>query len=221
MRNLDWEEKKNQRGNEEVIVRGNSMESGKVFGKYPIDVEVGPTLEGYITLKPNLHTFGRRGFRKKRVVKGIVERLANKLMRGGTGEKVGGRVIRTKGRLQGKKEKVIKIIKEAFKIIEEKTKKNPVQLLVNAIENSAPREDVTKVEYGGIMYQVAVDISSRRRVDVALRNIALAAIISAFDKKETLAEALAKEIILASAGDPNSYAIKRRDEIERIARSAR
>jgi len=71
------------------------------------------------------------------------------------------------------------------------------------------------------MYQVAVDISPKRRVDVALRNIALAAIISSFDKKETLAEALAKEIILAANNDSNSYAIKRRDEIERIARSAR
>lgn len=193
-----------------------------LFGKYPLDnVEVDPTLEDYIELKREVHTFGRRGFRKKRVIKGIVERLINKLMRGGTGEKVGGRVIRTHGKLQGKKSKVIKIVKEAFRIIEEKTKKNPVQLLVDAIKNSAPCEDVTRVEYGGITYQVAVDISPKRRVDVALRNIALAAIISSFDKKETMAEALAKEIILAASGDSNSYAIKRKDELERIARSAR
>ncbi len=192
-----------------------------LFGKYPLDFEVDPTLEGYISLKKSLSTFGRIGTRKKKVVKGIVERLINKLMRGGTGEKVGGRVIRTHGRLQGKKSKVIKIVKEAFEIINKRTNKNPVELLVEAIKNSSPREDVTRVEYGGIMYQVAVDISPKRRVDVALRNIALAAIISSFDKKETLAEALAKEIILAANNDSNSYAIKRRDEIERIARSAR
>jgi small subunit ribosomal protein S7 len=193
----------------------------KLFGKYPLDIEVDPTLEGYISLKKDIHTFGRIGTRKKKVIKGIVERLANKLMRGGTGEKVGGKVIRTHGRLQGKKSKVIKIIKDAFNIVNKKTNRNPIEVLVEAIKNSAPREDVTRVEYGGIMYQVAVDISPKRRIDVSLRNIALAAIISSFDKKETLAEALAKEIILAANNDSNSYAIKRRDEIERIARSAR
>jgi small subunit ribosomal protein S7 len=192
-----------------------------LFGKYPLDIEIDPTLEGYISLKKDISTFGRIGTRKKKVVKGIVERLINKLMRGGTGEKVSGRVIRTHGKLQGKKAKVIRIVKDAFEIINKRTGRNPLELLVEAIKNSAPREDVTRVEYGGIMYQVAVDISPKRRIDVALRNIALAAIISAFDKKETLAEALAKEIILAANNDSNSYAIKRRDEIERIARSAR
>jgi small subunit ribosomal protein S7 len=115
----------------------------------------------------------------------------------------------------------LKIIKEAFEIIEQRTKQNPIQLLVKAVENSAPREDVTRVEYGGVMYPVAVDISALRRVNVALRNIALAAIMKAFGNKKTISEALAEEIILASSNDPNSYAIKRKDEIERIARSAR
>jgi len=55
-----------------------------LFGKYPLDFEVDPTLEGYISLKKSLSTFGRIGTRKKKVVKGIVERLINKLMRGGT-----------------------------------------------------------------------------------------------------------------------------------------
>ncbi len=66
-----------------------------------------------------------------------------------------------------------------------------------------------------------MDVSPKRRVDMALRNISLAAIISSFDKKATLAEALANEIILAATGDVNSYAIKKKDETERMARSAR
>jgi small subunit ribosomal protein S7 len=75
---------------------------------------------------------------------------------------------------------------------------------------------------GGVVYQVAVDISASRRLDMALRNIALAAIMGAFDKKKTLAEALADEIEFAAKGDVNSsYAIKKRDETERMARSAR
>lgn len=195
-----------------------------LFGKYDYNIVVeDPTIRDYINLEPLMfpHTFGRIGRRKKGMKKNIVERLINKLMRGGTGEKVGGRVIRTHGALQGKKLKVLRIVREAFDIVAEKTKKNPIAVLVKAIENSAPREDVTRVEYGGIRYQIAVDVSPKRRVDMALRNIAMAAITSAFDKKETLAEALANELILAANGDVNSYAIKRRDELERIARSAR
>ena len=57
---------------------------------------------------------------------------------------------------------------------------------------------------------------------MALRNISLAAIMGAFDKKKTLPQALADEIELAAKGDVNSsYAIKKRDETERMARSSR
>lgn len=203
------------------------MEEKKVllFNKYDYgDVNIEDiAIRPYIYLAPVIlpHTFGRIGFRKKRMEKNIVERLANKLMRGGTGEKVGGKVIRTHGALQGKKAKVVAAVEDAFDAIAVKTKSNPIQVLVNAIANSAPREEVTRVEYGGVRYQVSVDVSPRRRVDIALRNIAMAAIMSSFAKKATLAEALANELTLAANGDVSSYAIKRRDEMERIARSAR
>jgi len=227
-------EKKETNENEEVEKKEaekNEKEKEKqkeevlIFGKYSSNVTIeDPTIAQYISLEPVYfpHSHGRHAKRylgKARV--NLIERLANKLMRGGTGEKIGGKVIRTEGRLQGKKTKTLKIIKEAFEIIEQRTKQNPVQLLVKAVENSAPREDVTRVEYGGVMYPVAVDISALRRLNVALRNIALAAIIKAFGNKKTISEALAEEIILASSNDANSYAIKRKDEIERIARSAR
>ncbi|MCD6549894.1 30S ribosomal protein S7 [Candidatus Micrarchaeota archaeon] len=203
------------------------MSDPKLFGKYDFDnIEVTDlSIKPYINLTPVYipHSHGRHG--KKRFEKvnvNIVERLVNKLMRGGTGEKLGGKVIRTHGKLQGKKARVIRIVEEAFDIVHKRTKQNPIQLLVRAIENSAPREDFTRVAMGGVSYQVAVDISPSRRVDVALRNIALAAIMGSFDKKRTLAEALADEIIYTAAGDvQKSYAIKKRDEIERMARSAR
>jgi small subunit ribosomal protein S7 len=196
----------------------------KLFNKYSYEIVVADeTISGYINLRPSVmpHTFGRIGTRKAKVQKNVVELLVNKLMRGGTGSKIGGKLIRTHGRLQGKKTRVINIVEEAFSIIHEKDKSNPIAVLVKAIENSAPREDVTRVVYGGTRYQVAVDVSPKRRVDMALRNVSMAAIMSAFNKKATLSEALANELILAAKNDLNSYAIKRRDEVERIARSAR
>ncbi len=117
----------------------------------------------------------------------IVERLDNSLMRGGTGGKVGGHVIRTKGRLQGKKIKAMNMIEVAFDTINKQTGKNPLQVFVQALENSAPIEDTTRVRYGGIKSNVAVDISASRRLDIALRNIAMATVIGSFGNKRTLA----------------------------------
>ena len=197
----------------------------KLFNKYGFDVEVrDSSLAQYLSLKPTAtaHSFARHAnkqFAKRHV--NVVERLANKLMRGGTGKKIGGRIIRTHGSLQGKKTKVLKVIRGAFDRIEARTKQNPVQLLVRALENSAPTDDVTRVRFGGVSYQQAVDVSAQRRLDLALRHLATAAIMSAFNKKITLGQALADEIVLAAEGSQDSYAIKRRNELERVARSAR
>lgn len=203
------------------------MSDEKLFGKYDLkEVQVtDPSFVAYVNLSPVSmpHSHGRhakRQFGKGRV--NIAERLANKLMRGGTGEKTSGKVIRTDGRLQGKKTRVLGIVEDALEIVAARTKKNPVQSLVDAAQNAAPREDFTRVSMGGVSYQVAVDVSASRRLDMALRNIALAAIMGAFDKKKTLPEALADEIELAAKNDSNlSYAIKKRDETERMARSSR
>jgi len=198
----------------------------KVFGKYDIsEVKItDPSLKRYVNLSavsiPHSHgRHGKKQFEKMRV--NIVERFVNKLMRGGTGEKTSGKVIRTHGRLQGKKFRAMKIVENAFDSILKSTKTNPVQLFIDAIQNTAPREDTTRVQYGGVSYQVAVDVSASRRLDMALRNLSMAAIIGAFDKKKTLSQALADELILAAKNDQNSYAIKKRDETERMARSAR
>ncbi|MDE1874282.1 MAG: 30S ribosomal protein S7 [Candidatus Micrarchaeota archaeon] len=197
-----------------------------LFGKYSTkDVVVeDPSLANYITLTPKAYpnTFGRRRNRVYYVAHvSVVERLINKLMRGGTGQKIGGKVIRTEGALQGKKIKVVHVVEDAFEIINKKTGKNPVQMLVNALENAAPIEDTTRIRYGGINYNVAVGISAARRLDVALRNMALSSLIGAFKNKKSLADALADEITLAANKDPTSYAIKKKVELERIARSAR
>jgi len=198
-----------------------------IFGKYPVEgIEIrDKSIAQAVSLKPVLvpHTFGRqtrRALGKAQV--NIVERLANKLMRGGTGEKTSGKVIRTKGQMQGKKLRALKTVEEALDIVAAEMKVNPIQALIEAVQHSAPREDTTRVSYGGVSYQVAVDISATRRLDMALRNISLAALMGSFNKPKSLAQSLANEIMFTAKGDiQNSYAMKKRDETERMARSAR
>ena len=197
-----------------------------LFGKYSYsEIEVkDPSLKSYINLKPLVQPSTFRNNSKKMFSKAeisVVERLVNSLMRGGTGKKVGGHVIRTEGRLQGKKLKVIHIVNEAFAIVQNKTNSNPIQILVTALENSAPIEDTTRIRQGGTTSTISVDISASRRLDIALKNVALASIIGAFNKKKRSAEALADELMMAARGDVNSYAIRIKNDKDRMAKSAR
>lgn len=199
----------------------------KLFGKYSLEniVIKDQSIAQTVSLTPVLvpHTFGRqtkKALGKRQV--NVAERLANKLMRGGTGAKTSGKVIRTHGRMQGKKLHALRVVEEAFAMVEAETKENPVQVLIRALENAAPREDVTRVSHGGVSYQIAVDISATRRLDMALRNISLSALMGSFNKPKSLSRALADEILSTAKGDMQaSYAIKKRDETERMSRSAR
>ncbi len=197
-----------------------------LFGTYDYgSVEVRDlSLRNYINLKPIAYPTTFRSNSKKMFSKAeinIVERLVNSIMRGGTGKRVGGHVIRTEGRLQGKKTKVMHIVMKAFGIISEKTKKNPIQILVMALENSAPIEDTTRIRQGGTVSTIPVDMSASRRLDIALKNVALASIVGAFKKRKSISQALADELIMASSNDVNSYAIRIKNEKDRMARSAR
>lgn len=201
-------------------------EEFKVFGRWSSEgVKINDiTLANHLNLESKLvpHSFGKQT--RKRFAKGsmsIVERLVNKVMRSGQGKrKLSGKYIRGRGSC-GKKLQAIGIVEKAFGIVEKETKQNPVQVLVKAIENSAPREDTTRIKKGGIAYSIAVDIAPLKRIDESLKNIALAAFSSSFNKKVNASEALAKELILASKDDANSFSIKRKDEVERIAQSSR
>ena len=221
------QEEKKPRARKTTKKWSEGAEEKMLFNKYSFkDVVVkDKSLEAYINLTTNSafpNIYGRRANATYYAThSNIVERLVNKLMRGGTGQRVGGKVIRTKGRLQGKKLTVMHVVEGAFDSIHRQTNKNPIQVLVDALQNAAPIEDTTRVRYGGIKYNIAVDISSNRRLNLALRNIALASLISAFRSRKTLSDALANEIIAASSREPTSYAIKIRQETERIARSAR
>jgi small subunit ribosomal protein S7 len=199
----------------------------KYFGKWGVEgvSVVDPGLQKYIRLEPLstvLHSGGKHA--KKQFGKAeltIVERLMNKLMRSGPGaRKLGGKVIRGGGAC-GKKHKAYNIVRKAFGIIEQKTKKNPLQVLVEAVQNSAPREETTRISYGGITYHLAVDSAPQRRLDIALKNIAGGAFAASFRSKKTIEECLADELIMASNNDMKSFAIARKEETERIAKGAR
>ena len=181
-----------------------------------------PGLISYINVSaPLSHSHGRRGshqFGKTEMT--IVERLVNNIMRSCSGKKIGGKMIKHRYGC-GKKAAAVRTVQEAFDIVEAKTKQNPFQVLVLAIENAAPREETTRVKFGGITRHLAVDLSPQRRVDFALRNLSVAALGKAFKSKKTRGEALADEIIASSQGDNNCMAIQKKNEVERVAKGAR
>ena len=190
----------------------SKMEEIKLFGKWSFDgIQVeDPGLKQYISTKPVYlpHSMGRHEhgkFHKAKV--NIVERLINNLMRPGS--------------CAGKKTRAITLVKNAFEIISIRTGENPIQVLVSAVEKTSPGEDTTRISYGGIAYHMAVDISPQRRVDLALRFLSEGARKQSFGNPKALDEYLAEELILASKKDVKSYAVKKRNEMERIARSSR
>lgn len=167
-------------------------------------------LERYISLKPVIapHSMGRhehQRFRKANV--SIVERVANNLMR--------------PGKNAGKKAKVTNIVKHAFEIVNLRTGKNPIEVLVRAVENSAPCEDTTRISYGGIVYHLSVDVAPQRRIDLALRNIADGARQAAVNNPKSIEECLADELVMAGAHDMKSFAVAKRHETERVAQASR
>jgi small subunit ribosomal protein S7 len=115
----------------------------------------------------------------------------------------------------------MKIVLAAFKIIEEKTKLNPIQVFVSAVEKASPREEVTTIEYGGAKYPQAVDCSPTRRVALTLRLMVHGAQDKAFGKRAKIQETLANEIILASQESNDSAAMNKKNEMEKQANSAR
>merc|ERR1712004_527612 len=159
-------------------------------------------LISYNTPKTNVyvpHTAGRyqvKRFRKTQCP--IVERLTNTLMR--------------HGRNNGKKNIAIAIVKQALDIIHLITNRNPVALVLEAVSNAGPGEVVKKT---------AVDVSPLRRINLALYMISIGAREAAFRSVRSVGECLADEIIACAAGTNSSYAIRKKEEMERSAKANR
>jgi len=181
------------------------------------------SLKDYVNLTPVIipHSGGKHQHKRfwKTEHISIIERFINKIMAPGlVGKRIKGRGSSVN---MGKKQKIIKIVYNAFALIEYKTGQNPIQVLVKAIKNAAPREETTRISLGGISYQQAVDISPQRRIDLALKIIVQSTIGLCYNNIATFDEILAKELILCAKNDANSRAVKRKDEMERVAISAR
>jgi small subunit ribosomal protein S7 len=184
----------------------------KLFQKWTFkDISVQDIgLQRYLNLTPMVapHSMGRhehQRFRKAKV--NIVERLINSLMRS--------------GKNSGKKAKATNIVKETFEIINLRTGKNPIEVLVKAVENASPCEDTTRVSYGGVVYHLSVDVAPQRRIDLAIRHISEGARAASINNPRSIQETLADELILAANKDIKSAGIAKRNEIERVAQSSR
>ncbi|CAF9940182.1 ribosomal protein S5 [Imshaugia aleurites] len=214
----------------------------KLFNKWSYeDVEVRDiSLTDYIQIRSPVyisHSAGRyavKRFRKANCP--IIERLTNSLM--------------MNGRNNGKKLMAVRIVAHAFEIvsllfppplryesapytsswmsliyalsqIHIMTDQNPIQIAVDAIVNCGPREDSTRIGSAGTVRRQAVDVSPLRRVNQAIALLTIGAREAAFRNVKSVAECLAEELINAAKGSSNSYAIKKKDELERVAKSNR
>ena len=193
-------------------VEADIQDQKLLFNRWDMsEVEIkDPSLARYVNLHTMIvpHTCGKlagQQFNKSNML--IVERLINKLMQ--------------TEHNTGKKELAIRIVRDAFEIVYQKTRKNPVQVLVDAVANAGPREETVRLKYGGINVPKSVDTAPQRRVDTALRFITDGVYQASHKKKKSVSEALAEELIAAANGDTRSYAISKKEERERIAKAAR
>merc|ERR1712118_414570 len=187
----------------------------KLFNKYSFeDVAVQDiALKDYIACKPQSacflpHSAGR--WHKKRFKKAqcpIIERITSSLM--------------MHGRNNGKKILAVRIMKHTCDIIHLTTGENPIQVIVDAVVNSGPREDSCRIGSAGVVRRQAIDVSPLRRANTAIPLLTTGARDSAFRNIKTIAECLAEEFTNAAKGSSNSYAIKKKDEIERVAKANR
>ena len=187
-----------------------SETGAQLFGVWAVDdIEFrDPSSERYITVTPIAHTMGRHAekqFKKSEI--SIVERLINRLMQ--TDENT------------GKKQQATRITREAFEIVNDRAEENPVQILVQAVENSAPREETVRLKYGGISVPKAVDVAPQRRVDQALKFLAEGVYQDSFKTTTDVEEALANQLIGAANDDVSTYAVNQKEEKERVAAAAR
>ena len=184
--------------------------SAKLFGRWEIgELEYAdPSTERYITVTPVAHTAGRHAskqFKKSQV--SIVERFINRLMQ--TEENT------------GKKQQSLNYVRDAFELIHERTEENPIQVLVTAVENAAPREETVRLKYGGISVPKAVDVAPQRRVDQALKFLAEGVYNDSFKTTTSVEEAIARQLIGAANYDVQTYAVSQKEEKERVAAAAR
>ena len=114
--------------------------------------------------------------------------------------------------LDGKKGVAEKILYEAFDIVKDRTKEDPVTVFEKALENIKPQLEVKSRRVGGSNYQVPVEVSETRSQTLGLRWLVNFARLRG---GKSMAENLANEIIDASNGTGN--AVKKKEDTHRMA----
>ncbi len=196
------------------------MNEAKLFNRWEMEnIKVKDAgLIDYVTVTPIIvpKTGGRHAkhqFHKSKVP--IVERLMNKLFVSGH---KGKKHKISSGHNVGKTFNAARIVSGAFELIETQTKKNPVEVFVAAVENSAPTEEVMSYQKGGIMAREGVVTSPQRRVDLALKHLAQGTFHKAHKSKKPASRTLADEIMGAYKEDSSaSFAFSERVRREKEA----
>ncbi len=117
---------------------------------------------------------------------------------------------------KGKKTTARKIVYDAFDIIKEKTKLNPLEVFEKALENASPLLEVKPKRVGGATYQVPREVRGDRRLALAIRWI----ISGARSKKgKPMREKLAEELTLTSKNE--GLAVRKKEDMHRMAEANR
>lgn len=199
------------------------MENLKMFGRWDNgDVEIHDDgLKRYINLEAIMAPRSRGRHDDKQFYKAdvpIVERLLNRMYVAGHR---GSKHKISSGHNVGKSGKQWTNIEKAFEIIEDETGQNPIQVLVDALENSSAREEVVSYQRGGVIAREAVVISPQRRIDLALRNLVQGAYEKRLSSEKSASQTLAEEIVGAANEDSSIRAVRDKQRREREAEGAR
>ncbi|HCA43337.1 MAG TPA: 30S ribosomal protein S7 [Bacteroidetes bacterium] len=112
----------------------------------------------------------------------------------------------------GKKTKAAHILYDAFSIIEEKTKGNPLDVFRQAINNTSPSIEVRSRRVGGSNYQVPVEVRPDRRTSLSIKWLLT---YTRARNEKSMAARLANELMAASVGEGSS--VKKKEDVHRMA----
>lgn len=212
-------EKKREKEEKTEAKREEAQEI-KLFGKYDFNVKVDdPGLARVISVRPVLMPKNRGRLSQQRLARSrvdIVERLITHLIVPGH---KGKKHLRTSKTASGKFYTAFTVVEGAFGRIQEEGK-NPIQVLVKAVENSAPKEEVMSLLIAGQRLAKQVDTSPMRRLDLSLRWIAQGTFqLSSSGEK---ADDALHDILIGAANNQDSvFPISKRIDTERQADSSR
>jgi len=118
--------------------------------------------------------------------------------------------------LKGKKSTSENIVYDSLKILEAKTKENPLEILDKCLENVRPLLEVKSRRVGGATYQVPVEVSAKRADTLAIRWIVD---FSRNRHEKTMADRLAAEILDAASNTGSS--VKKKEDLHKMAEANR